>query len=611
MNYSLEIEKPDEIRCPYCLSWNSKQANICTECTTGLYESYSFGATRALFSWEHTEPSHLAQVYASEKKDKIAHWNNLFRIQLDFFREEFLQYDFLFKNFILEIQEEVYKYFLSGLPMRPEQFKEFKEYELPPHTHNELERLNQTFRTHPSSVFKSLAAMALIQKGKADPNLVHYLGNWNAHYKKIRQEKLLTLAHWSVQKLTTFTNYKAYINEVMPLLHREEVVASWAKVFLYKADYNVQELKFELENIAASGHTQLAISACFALRQYDKIKELLLHNLDESTIELAYVHSDERHIPKLLMFLKHAPRKYHEQIIRRCVQLKPQDDKTREQIVSWLLSQDDQVLPEVLFDWEKIPRTEEVIAKLLASNSGIQSLLNFLPSWMQNNQIRIKNCPGLELLISKDDDSLDLKGQELLQRLRKKIQELDFTILCESLRKKSEAEDLHELFEFLFAPKANPTDRQITDGFHCLIRVAENTKTTEVPYFLFLPNWGIETVLSEEDFHARLLHYLENKDSQRIVANWLASVYEMQATSKAAPAPDKVLFEKHTAVALSAIESKLIDPHTGLRLLKLLFRLKNVFTLSENLQKQLQALAASSHDFEIKYWTEQIQEPNA
>ena len=38
MSYTLDIEKQDEIRCPYCLSWNNKKDTICGECTTALYD---------------------------------------------------------------------------------------------------------------------------------------------------------------------------------------------------------------------------------------------------------------------------------------------------------------------------------------------------------------------------------------------------------------------------------------------------------------------------------------------------------------------------------------------------------------------------------------------
>lgn len=606
MSYTLDIEKADEIRCPHCLSWNNKKSTICGECTTALFDSNNFGAARALFSWENTSSSQLKYVFSSEKKDKIDHWNTIFQIQFEFFQKEFPYYNFLSKYSILDIQDEVCKYFLSRLPMRPEVFKEYKEYDFPKNNKNEIELLNFTFRTHPSSVFKALAGLALIQTGRADLKIVQYLNEWEGHYKKLRQEKLLSFAHWSVQKMNYVKHYSPYINEVMPLANQGDNAASWTKIYLYKADYDIQELKFELEDIIQSEKVQVAISACFALRKYDKIKDLLLNELDESTIDLVSVYSDERHIPNMLLFLKHAPRKYHESIIRRCVQLKPKDAGIKEQVVDWLLNQDDAVLLEVLFSWEEIPQFDTVLSKLLNDAEGIQALLSFLPQWMTTNERSLSDNKDLRLIFEKDKNSLDAKTQALLLNLQDKIRDIDFEMLCADVRKKSTSESVKKLFAQLFVQKHVLRDRQVIDGFYGLARFTENTKVTEVPYFVFKLQWGLGVELSEKDFHAQLLNYLMNEESKTPASNWLFAVYEMLAASKSNQVVDADVFDKHTAFVLNAIADKRLDAGTSCRFLKLLCKLKTDYTLSDLKLHQLTGLVSESNDFEMKYWVDQL-----
>jgi len=607
MSYTLEIERPDEIRCSYCLSWNNKKSTICGECTTALYDSNNFGATRALFSWEKTNSSELKYVFSAEKKDKIDYWNSIFRVQFEFFQKEFPYYNFLSKYAILDIQDEISKYFLSALPMRPEVFKEFKEYEFPKNNKNEIELLNFTFRTHPSLLFKALAGLALIQVGRADLKILQYLNEWNAHYKKINQEKYLGFAHWSVQKINFFKHYSFYINDVMPIINQSDSAASWAKIYLYKADYDVQELKFELEKIIATEKIQLAVSACFALRKFDKIKDLLLTELDESTIDLAFIYSDERHIPSLLLFLKHAPRKYHESIIRRCVQLKPKDEAIKLQVVDCLLHQDESVLCEVLFDWEEIPRLDEVLSTLLQDGEGIQALLNFFPTWMRNNQRTVSENETIQLILSKTDSGLNAKATEALKNLQIKIREIDFDMLCEDISKKAKPEAVKELFGRLFSTVQLLQDRQITDGFSSLIRAAENTKATEHPYFLFSPQWGMDFDLSETQFHKQVFDYLNYEESHRPISNWLFAVYDMLMNSKTELVFEKDVFEKHIDFVFQQVSTQRLDAGTSTKFFKLLVKQKELFTLTQLQQQQLHLLTTESNDFEMKYWIEQIE----
>ena len=566
----------------------------------------NFGAARALFSWENTPSSQLKYVFSAEKKDKIDHWNTIFRVQFEFFQKEFPYYNFLSKYSILDIQDEVCKYFLSRLPMRPEVFKEFKEYEFPKTNKNEIELLNFTFRTHPSDVFKALAGLALIQAGRADVKILQYLNEWNAHYKKLRQEKLLSFAHWSVQKINFIKYYASYINEVMPLANQDNNAALWTKIYLYKADYDVEELKFELEDIIKSEKIQIAISACFAMRKYDRIKDLLLRGLDESTIDLAFVYSDERHIPSMLLFLKHAPRKYHESIIRRCVQLKPKDESIKEQVVHWLLNQDDAVLLEVLFSWNVIPRFDEVMSKMLHDADGIHALNSFLPTWMRDNQISLSENKSLTLLFDLDTKSMDSNVQEVLQHLKVKIREIDFEILCEEVRKKTRPEAVKELVKLLFTPKQLLTDRHVTDGFYSLTRYTENVKASEYPYFVFKQGGGMDLDLTESDFHVLILNYLIHVELKHAVSNWLCAVYEMLITTKSQDIITSEIFDKHIAVVFNAITEQLLDNTTTCRFLKLLVKLKSSNPLSDVQLQQLTAIAGDSADFETKYWVEQV-----
>ncbi len=606
MSYILEIEKQDKVRCPYCLSWSNKQNTICSECTTSLFDANNFGATRALFLWENTESGRLSYAFSSESKNKINHWNEIFRIQFEFFQKEFSRYSFLFKHSLLDIQEEAYKYFLSGLPMRPEVFKEYKEYDFPPDGTNETELLSFTFRTHPSPLFKALAGMALIQKGKADTKILQHITSWNAHYKNLRREKLLQYAHWSVQKLSYFTGYATHVNEVMPLAGNSDSAASWAKIFLYKADYDIQELKFALEEIILSEKLPLAISACLALRKYDQINTLLLHNLDESTIELAFVHSDERHIPDLLLFLKHAPRKYHEPIIRRCVQLNPKDEQIKTQIVTWLLGQNDAVLLEVLFAWKTIPRQEEIIARMIQQTEGIQALLNFLPSWMLEHRIAASQTPGLGLLLDIKNNPTDTKVQQLLLQLQSKVQEIDFELLCEAARKDNNPDAVKKLFAHLFSSNIMPGGRQITEGFYSLTKVAENTKATDIPYFIFDWQQKLHIDLAEQDFHLRLTDYMGDDDAKGPVSNWLFAIYEMLSDSKINLPIEAPVFEKHIDFALREIHAERMNTSTGAGFLKLLLKRKEAHALSPTQKNQLEEIVSKGRDFEFKYWAEQL-----
>ncbi|WP_299255017.1 hypothetical protein [uncultured Cytophaga sp.] len=606
MSYILEIERSEEIRCAHCLSWNNKKDTICSTCTTTLYDPINFGAARALCYWEHTSSGQLKTIFSTTSKDKINHWNTIFQAQLEFFQKEFPYYSFLSKYAVLDIQDEVYKYFLSFLPMRPEVFQEFKDYEFPKTNKNEIELLNFTFRTHPSPIFKVLAGLALIQTGRADVKIVQYLNEWDAHYKILRKEKLLSFAHWSVQKLNLYSYYSTYVNEVMPLITKEDSSASWAKIYLYKADYDVDELKYALEDMITSEKTHIAISACFALRKYDGIKDLLLDDLDESTIDLAFVYSDERHIPSLLTFLKHAPRKYHETIIRRCVQLKPKGEKLKGQVVDWLLNQDNTPLLEVLFGWTEIPRFDEVLAKLVLKKEGIQALLNFFPSWMRDNQISVFENKSIQLIFDREKTSLDSTTIELLHKLQIKINEIDFEMLSENVRKKKDPEAVKTLFLRVFSEGEQLTERQVSDGFTSLIRVAENTKANEKPYFDFTTKWGMGLKLSPAEFHTIIDAYLSNEDFIRPVSNWLYAVYEMLMTNKTETLFTTAVFKSHVDFMLKEISDKRIDAGTSGKFLKLLFNWKESFKLSKVQQKQLETLASESTDFELKYWVEQV-----
>jgi len=607
MNYKLEVEREDEIRCPYCLSWNIKSDAICSECTTTLFESSNLGATRALVSWENVDPRSIKYSFGSEKKDKIDYWNSIFQVQLLFFQKEFPKYNFLSKYAVLDIQDDVEKYFLSFLPMRPEVFKEYKEYEFTTNK-NEIELLNYTFRTHPALIFKALAGLSLIHVGRVDSKILQFLHSWDAHYKKLKREKLLSFAHWSVQKINGFTQYSSYANEVMPLYNLENPSAPWAKIFLYKADYDVQDLKFELEEIISEGKFHQAVSACFALRKYDKIKDLLLTQLDESTIELALIYSDERHIPNLLKFLKFSPRKYHENIIRRCVQLKPTDDSLKIQIVDWLLQQEDIALLEVLFRWSEIPKFELVIKKLLSNFDGIYVLDSNLNSWISEFNVRISDSIPLNQILNFENNKLDFKSNEILQNLKVKIKDSSFTSLCDDVKKKTSSENITLLLKYLFVLNNNLSDRQISDGFYSLIKVAENTKSFELPYFNFHSDDLKKIDYSENEFHQTIKNYVLNPEHQRTICNWLFAIYDMLITSKTDVIIDFEFFENHCYLIFDLIYHQQIDSATSCRLFKFIFKLKSSYSLNDTLKKDLKKILEDSNDFEVKYWIDQILE---
>lgn len=605
MNYKLEVERAEEIRCPYCLSWNNKTDSICAECTTSLFDASNLGATRALVSWENVDPRTIKYSFASEKTDKIEYWNSIFQVQLQFFQREFPKYNFLSKYSVLDIQDDVEKYFLSFLPMRPELFKEFKEYEFTTNK-NEIELLYYTFRTHPASIFKALAGLSLIHLGRADAKIISYLNHWDAHYKKLKREKLLSFAHWSVQRMNSFTQYVSFANEIMPLYNLENTSAAWAKIFLYKADYDVQDLKFALEDIISEEKLHLAISACFALRKFDKIKDLLLTQIDESTIDLALVYSDERHISNLILFLKFAPRKYHEAIIRRCVQLKPTDEKVKLQIVDWLLNQDDIVLLEVLFNWAEIPQLEKVITNLLNSAEGFQVLDLKLISWITEFDIQLNTSVAIEQLLTYENESLDSKSKEILSSLKIKIKETSFELLCKEVKKKPTDEIIQTLLQTIFTSKMSLTERQISDGLYSLIRVAENTKSFEKPYFIFQKQFLDSLSLSESEFQEILKTYILKTEFQRPVCNWLFAVYDMLIISKVDVEYDFDFIAKHCEILFDLIYHQQVDSATSCRLFKFLFKIKSSYTIPELLSSELKKIASDCNDFEMKYWIEQI-----
>src|SRR5690606_3749346 len=64
---------------------------------------------------ENSNPSRLSYTFASESKDKINHRNTIFQARMEFFRKELSNYSFLFQYAVMDIQEEMCKYFLSNL----------------------------------------------------------------------------------------------------------------------------------------------------------------------------------------------------------------------------------------------------------------------------------------------------------------------------------------------------------------------------------------------------------------------------------------------------------------------------------------------------------------
>ena len=149
---------------------------------------------------------------------------------------------------------------------------------------------------------------------------------------------------------------------------------------------------------------------------------------------------------------------------------------------------------------------------MLNSPEGFQVLDSNLISWVTEFTIQLNTSKAIEQLLAYENENLDSKSKEILSSLKIKIKDTSFELLCQEVKKKPTDTIIQTLLQQIFASKTTLTERQLSDGLYSLIRVAENTKSFEKPYFIFQKQFLDTLALSESEFQEVLKTFILNSE---------------------------------------------------------------------------------------------------
>ncbi|RAW02219.1 hypothetical protein [Pseudochryseolinea flava] len=597
----LLLETIHEIRCPYCFVWNQKGESVCVDCHGPIVEIENLGAARALADWENFNTKQLQASLRNEPTHRIEYWNDLFKIQFELIQKIAVELSTVTLHAIQDVRDEAERHLMSIFPISKDVFQEYKSYAPASTQLPETQQLLHIFQQHPSKLLKTLAGASLIQLGQGNAYIIQQLLSWNAHYKKLHLERLLHFGHWSIQlnNVSGFS-YASYTSDMLPLLNKPGAVGAWAKIFLYKANYNVQELKFDVEDLMRQNDLNIAISAALVLRKTKSIQDLLVNQIHEKTIDIAVRFCDERHITGMLLYLSRAPRKKQEGIINRCIALKPGDTKVKTQIVQWLLQTEQISFFENIFSWTSIPSLKEIITALLGSGEGIELLFqNFLP-WLRENHQEVDAQNAVQQILAHQDTMLESHEQKRLTSLQTEVSEIYFNAKCLSVRNNPSEQQVRSLMADIFHAHSSRTDRQINDGLYSLTKV--DSALAFSPAHILLGNSIDIGNLSLDNFHQSMNTILSNPDTLNGGANWLYSFY--QTLAKVTPDTAKLI--AHTRWMGEQIESGKINVGTVSQFYKCCKHHRAIVQRDESIMRHFKSQFDQTNDQETKFWLEQL-----
>lgn len=603
----IAIEQKNKIRCAACLEWNDRHLKQCSNCTAALIDAVDFGAARALLLWENYSKQRLDTHVKSADDEKVEDWNNLFNRQRKAMLERITQLQLIEPYMVLDVAEDIDKHLLASLPYKPEKFKEITDYLPPDETKSEIDQLQYMFRSHPVATLKALAGIALMYAGAGDEAVFSFLYNWKPFSKKIHQERLLCFSHWSTTSIDTMFRYQHSIDDMLPLYHEDGLTGQWATVFLFKAGYRQQELKYELEELILKAPLHLALTAALALRKYEYVDYLLDRNsINEQTVPLALRYGSEKLIPALLKYLRYAPRHLHEKIVQRIGAMKPESQRLKNKVLDWLFQQDRDEYFEILFIWEKIPRLEKVIDRLVESERGLLVLENKLPQWVDNWPAS-KPFPAwfVQKISSMESRSRKLKPK--LNNVKEQCSERLFLKQCEIAEVVTTPAELKKLYQLVFVSGHQHVGAQVlATGFYKLSKLAKKRDPKgKLRFNLTDASLNAYTV-GKDHFLKTIKKFLNESALNTAVNEWLGVLlYELSSgavTYREAPEVVSGLYD----LLLDADAQGNLQKGARTRFLKFIDVRKKL--IGQKRIQKLQTLKERHKDFDTTYWVERILE---
>lgn len=526
---NLDIERNGEHRCAYCLEWNPADSTVCESCTASLTPLNDFGAARALVHWENCDPRRLKLYLKDEESDRVSYWNDLFHTQKRYYVSILSTLDLVLPEMILDLYDDIEKALLAQLPLTPDQFKKMKEYELPDESLSARDALMHVYRAHPVELVRRLAALGLARSGNVDKSVYDSLIQWRAPTNKLYQELLLSLAHWTIQHFAK-VDYRHGHEKILPLMHRTDRVGDWSKLYLYLAHYNIEELRYELEDIAKRGLAQLSLSCALALKDYAQVRELLGESIDEQSLALALRHGDERIAPALIRYLKHSRRHKHQSILRKLNSLKL-DENFRGEVLDWLLDQSNDEFFEDVFGWENIPKQEQVLQRLSKTEKGLQIIEHGARQRLKNWDVSMEDKTLLADFIANLKPG---KHATQIKKVQMQCRENYFQECGEAVEKKFDSNLLAHIIDVIFMQKRPQFDNQNLISWalsRCMLRALRETGKGG-KLILSLEGKSLDQHFGGLNaFTKRLKEYFEDGDYNSSIDQWLRELFSAMKDS--------------------------------------------------------------------------------
>lgn len=550
----LTIENENEIRCPYCLEWNMRSHDQCYSCLTPTIEIENFGAARTLLLEKKIDRYHIKQYLKDVDKSHLENWNETYRKQVQQLKAITGEIELIGPELVLISSEELDKYFLEELPIKAEKFQEYRDY-IPPETKaGDFRRLKYIFRSHPIKLYRALSTIALIHKGSGDEQILGYLTNWEPKSKTLHQERILSYSHWSLEQYTATRNFTE-TKSILPLLKSDRIVAGWASLYLYNANYNRQETSIKLAELSHTAPLHLAISCAVTLRDYEKVKEILSFNINESTLPIAIHYSDETFIPGFINFLNIAPSHLHELIIRRIGGLRPHSLSYKIATLNWLLNQENEECFEAIFYWGEIPLMEQVVGHLLKSHRGLAVLANNLCFWLEN----LPETSKLPFWIL--DDKLlklnrDLLPQEenMLERLQKSFFEKIYYLHCNRIKFAIDDFGIKKLCNWLFiSPALDLETEQVYTGFNTLGQLIKSFDNKSYLIFRLNEENLLEKFGSGQNFLTILERYVLKAELNDVVCEFIQAMFYLHSENPKGDKEAEIFLDNLIQVMLDCI----------------------------------------------------------
>lgn len=597
----IRIQRPNEIRCPCCLQWNAETARVCGGCAAPVLDLTRFGAVRAILRQERCDPRRVQLFLNEEQDERIHYWQASFEQQLHLGQRLLSECRYVLAGVVLDVQDEIEQEFLSLLPLRPEVVQEYRDYQCVSDSLEPMQQLQYLYRAHPIRLVKALATMALIRLGQIDRTSFNELFEWRPQTKQLHRERLLVLAHWSVQNAGFYSAYAQAHAELVCLYDRDGQTGQWARLSSYLAGYNRDELRLELEQSVATSSGHWPLSCALALRQYESIKTLLLGRIDATTLVLALRYSDKRHLAELIAYLDYAPAQQRLALLRRCVALTHDEPQYQRQIVQWLICQAQWSYFEVIFVWSSIPRWFELIQLLASHNEGLRVLNDQLPQWLQQHATQ----DVLEVAAAVLTISGNALTQAALAELQQRVFEFWLKALSDRVRERPQAAEIAQLLHWVFQADSRVSTAQRGYALHSLTRAAD-AKTADGHLLLNLPQLHSLSGLDSAAFATRLLGWLQDTALQSVCGDWLNALYAAALNQSPAYEPE---LKPHLLLVSQWLRLDVLPAMTLRYYYQLLYQQRLCLLDEPELQQVLSQCLANSRDRDQQYWLSQLLRP--